>query len=169
MHTAERPIALRAAPARYVDGGGFRIEAPEQTVERLRERVSPLTGLFRGSRPLRVLPAGFGVHAASYGICPLDRAVVDGESFVEAALGKGISAAQSEASALGEATERLSACYRGDEPIVIAPARALPARAILPADLAPFSDRQYQAFEGAGGDTGSLWRTRRQLLHLGRG
>ncbi|KYG08079.1 hypothetical protein BE21_02105 [Sorangium cellulosum] len=146
-HVAERPLVLRSAPARHLDDGGWRVSAPEPTLAGLRAWVSPLTGLFRDCGPLRPQPWGLSVHRVSYGVCPLDRTVVEGASFVDAALGKGMSATQSAASALGEATERLAAHYRGDECILVARPDELPAPAILPGQLVPFSERQYRAFE----------------------
>lgn len=151
--SAGRPLVLRAVVVRaHDDDGGWRERAPGPTGASLRRWVDPLTGLFRAVEPLHRSAEGMAVHRASFGVCPLDRPVVDGEAFVEVALGKGLTQAQSMASALGEATERIAACYRGDEAIVVGTPADLPGPAVEPAALVPLSEAQYRAFEAEAAD-----------------
>ena len=53
---------------------------------------------------------------------------------------------QSKAGALCESVERHAAQYRGDEPQVLSPANGSDFRAILPHELASFSEKQYGKF-----------------------
>lgn len=145
------PVALHPAPKAWDEDGGVRTQPPEQTASALERILSPVSGLVAGvvshSKPgadvNRIFRAWFGKTTYRAG---LPRT----EQLFQTTLGKGISAAQSRVSAVSESLERLASNYHGDEPVIRARANELPGRSFLPAALAPYSERQYRAFQQAG-------------------
>jgi ribosomal protein S12 methylthiotransferase accessory factor len=140
-----RPIALTEREHVHGDDGGYRTISPEQTHERYRHLVSPVTGVLTSlgelrERSLALLP----VYAAGYFVSPLTSAAESSETFDRTSLGKGRSHAQSRASALCEGLERYAAVWQGDEARVRKSFAALAPEAIDPRELQNFSERQYQ-------------------------
>jgi len=148
---AGAPVTLCPALKAWDEDGGVRTRPPEQTANALKRILSPVSGLVAGvvshSRPgvdiNRIFRAWFGKTTYRAG---LPRT----EQLFQTTLGKGISAAQSQVSAVSESLERLASNHHGDEPVLRARASELPGRSFLPAALAPYSEQQYRAFQKVG-------------------
>ena len=136
---------IRPGPAPKVQGahGGARTQALTQVLPRLDAAVGAVLGAVVDVVPLgRASDTGLPVYTSRF-MRPLESAGHELQSnYVQNCLGKGMTAAQSRASALGEALERYAACYQGDEAVVVQPAAQLPAPAIMPRDLVFFSPLQ---------------------------
>lgn len=137
-----RPLRLQPSARQPDADGGYRSCSAGDTLTRLSRHVSRLTGVVAD---VSLLPASSPEHVPIYRsallACPLAKPLVRPADFYRVTLGKGKSAAQSRASALGEALERSLAQYRGDEPTVLAAAQALAGKRVLP----PPSLRQLSA------------------------
>jgi bacteriocin biosynthesis cyclodehydratase domain-containing protein len=140
------PIRLQDRPIMPGAPGGSRSMPPEQLVNQKPDLLSPLLG------PLvdlsLVTTAGSTSTHAPTGDAPdllvyrsafirpaRHHASLPPQGFVQTCLGKGRTAAQSQASALGEAIERLAACWQGDEAMLVASAAELGPAAIRPTAL----------------------------------
>ncbi|NBD09293.1 MULTISPECIES: TOMM precursor leader peptide-binding protein [Corallococcus] len=141
---AKQPLVLASRPKRFTDDGGHRILTPEETWERHRHLISPVTGVVSD---LRAVPgdAPLGhIQSAVFRVCPWTDAPAS-DDFHRVASGKGRTEAQARAGALCEALERHSAVFQGDEPRVHATASSLGPRAVHPDALQHFSPAQLQA------------------------
>ncbi|RKH11244.1 adenylation/heterocyclization protein [Corallococcus sp. CA047B] len=139
---ARQPLVLASRPKRFTDDGGHRVLTPEETWERHRHLVSPVTGVVSD---LRAVPgdAPLGhIQSALFRVCPWTDAPAS-DDFHRVASGKGRTEVQARAGALGEALERYSAVFQGDEPRVHATASSLGAQAVLPDVLQHFSAAQF--------------------------
>jgi len=141
------PLELRPTARRPEPDGGYRSHSADDTLARLTRHISRVTGavadvsILRGGEAERV-----PIHRGAWLTCPLGKPIVRPADFHRVALGKGMSAAQSRASALCEALERSVAQYRGDEPGVLAAAEALADKPVFsPPSLRPLSPRQLAA------------------------
>ncbi|HEY0988821.1 MAG TPA: TOMM precursor leader peptide-binding protein, partial [Kofleriaceae bacterium] len=139
----EHPVEpLAEGPA----NGGGRMRSAAETFERHAHLVDALTGAISSLGPV----AGTGdlVWAASVFTHPpsdASSAAASFDDFHATSMGKGETSEQARAAALGEAIERLSAAYQGDEPVRIASLRELEASgesAIHPDALQLFSPAQ---------------------------
>lgn len=140
-------VVLHASPNIATQDGGWRSRTPQHTLAAVTDLVSPHTGVICEVSPLPEQPQdGVPVYRSAVYRTPWSKQRVTTDDFFHTTLGKGLSAEQSQASALGEALERYAAQYQGDEPQRFSQARHLDARALLPQMLAPFSARQYQHF-----------------------
>ena len=159
--TRSRPLELRPTARRPDPDGGYRSHSADDTLARLSRHVSRVTGSVADVSTLPGREADpVPVHRSALCTCPLGRPIVRPADFHRVTLGKGMSAAQSRASALCEALERSAAQYRGDEPTRLAPAEALAGERVLPPPaLRPLSARQLAALAEAE-PAGSLaaWR-----------
>ena len=146
--TAEAPIVLRSR---------HREMASEVTLARFGALVDPLTGVVHNAErvpaatpdTLHVWAARFGANPASENGPLLDRGL-------RQSAGKGITEAQAHVSSLGEAIERYSSLYQGDEPRSFASLEEIGADAIHPNACMLFSDAQYAA-RSARGLRSSRW------------
>jgi len=139
------PIVLSSRGKTFTDDGGHRVVSPEVTLARHAHQVSPITGAvselarngLSNNGVLHTYTAGhnFAIHGG--GMSRLRK------GFRSKSSGKGASDVQARASALGEALERASAVYRGDEPRIQARLEDLGAAAIHPNDCMRFSNTQY--------------------------
>lgn len=140
------PVHLESRPAVTTGDGGHRAMSPEDFTARYRHVVSPVTGpvshlteMPRHGEDLFVYTAGQNFAVPLRGLADL-RAGLRSLS-----CGKGKSRAQAEASALGEAIERYSGLFHGDEPRVLARWSELgPDRALHPDALHNFSEAQFR-------------------------
>ncbi len=142
----ERVVLAPGLPTASHDGG-WRTVPASVTVERLMRHVSPFTGAIARIVPLNAEAEG----ALTVYRSEIFRTPPPGDEklpgvLTQVCLGKGMSMAQSRASALCEAAERHSAFFQGDEAWVVAPAAELDAPCIEPQALALFSDRQRESF-----------------------
>jgi bacteriocin biosynthesis cyclodehydratase domain-containing protein len=145
LHDASRtPLVLSSRPKQHTTDGGHRSTSPEATYERLQRHVDPITGLVTWLAPIDSQAHTLTrLWTASHPVCPTSKDP-GFHDFYMASWGKGVTEAQARVSALGEAIERRSAVFRGDEPRIRARFVDLAPRAIPPPALECFSDRQYQ-------------------------
>jgi bacteriocin biosynthesis cyclodehydratase domain-containing protein len=154
---AEAPIVLRSRPKGLTAEGGHRETAPEVTLATFGALVDPLTGVVHDVEQVPAAEADVVyVCAARFGADPrwengplLDRGL-------RQSAGKGITEAQARVSSLGEAIERYSWAYQGDEPRCVASLEELGGDAIHPNACMLFSDTQYAA-RSAKGPPASRW------------
>jgi ribosomal protein S12 methylthiotransferase accessory factor len=134
---AGRPILLRS---------GRRETSTEATLVRFGALVDPLTGVVHSAEPVMAAPLGpVHVWAARFGATPAGGNGPLLELGLRQSAGKGIGEAQAHLSCLGEAIERASWAYQGDEPRRLASLEELGADAIHPNACMLFSDAQYAA------------------------
>ncbi|MDX1393036.1 MAG: TOMM precursor leader peptide-binding protein [Gemmatimonadota bacterium] len=137
------PIELRPVRKRFTADGGHRAVSPEETVERLLPLVDPVTGVIAEVHRFR--PRGGVGHVFSAG-ANYSRPAADltglRTGIRRASGGKGWTDAVARAGAMGEAVERYSGVFQGDEPRVRADIGELGARAIPPGRLLQLSARQ---------------------------
>lgn len=139
------PIELRAASARFGDDAGHRTCPPAETVARLEQFVSPITGIVSS---LEQLPAVGGMHVfAAVHVQAAAAARAEGGTIGRkgAANGKGAREDQARASCLGEAVERYSGGFFGDEPRRTARIDEIAELALGPEELLLYSGAQYAA------------------------
>jgi ribosomal protein S12 methylthiotransferase accessory factor len=141
------PVVLQPRPRGFTEDNGFRSVTPEETFARLQHQISPITGVLSSLGPIegRNHPLR-PVFGASF-FTPARGEAPDFGEFHSQSLGKGRTPAQSRASALGEAIERWSSLFQGDEPRVRARLADLGAEAVHPRELFMFSDTQYRERE----------------------
>lgn len=141
------PPKLDRAPKVFTADGGHRTLPPEETVRLRQKLVDPLTGVVTELRRQDGIPDPSGLfhlfvagdNVARYD-APVDRFRRDLRSWSG---GKGKSEAQARASALGEAIERHSGVFQGDEPRRTGTLTELGSDAIHPNDCMLYSERQY--------------------------
>lgn len=151
-------ISLKASPKQFVTDGGHRTVTPDETLRRYEHHVSPITGVVNqlnrlssdGNPLIHVYVSGQNMARKHVNYEALRSNL---RSF---SCGKGVSDTQARVSAIGEAIERYSGVFRGDEPRRLASARTLAAQALTPPELLFFSERQY-----ANRDAWNVDRTRR--------
>jgi ribosomal protein S12 methylthiotransferase accessory factor len=137
-------VTLERRPKHFTADGGHRHVLPEEMLARHGHHISPISGVvaFLEPMPERDHPLRPVYHAAyrpgDDGRSPLEKIVH------RTSAGKGRTPAQARASALGEAIERYSAHFQGDELHVRARAADLDGVAIAPDTLQPFSEAQYR-------------------------
>ncbi len=139
-------VVLSPSPARHTTDGGYRIQAPEFTYDRLKHHISPQFGAITrlgahedtGNGITYSFTAGHNFAMVNDNM-DLLRRNMRGQSG-----GKGRSEIQAKVSAVCEAIERYSAVWRGEEPVVRAAYRDLdPAVAVHMDDLLLFSEAQF--------------------------
>ncbi|WP_165227730.1 TOMM precursor leader peptide-binding protein [Aquisphaera insulae] len=119
---------------------------PEVMLESHAHHVSPITGHVTMLERVGLSTQG-PQHSYTAGYNPAFRRSTPRslrEGFRNLCSGKGTTDLQARASALGEALERSSSCYRGDEPRIRARFVDLAPRAIHPNECMRFSEEQYR-------------------------
>jgi oxazoline/thiazoline synthase len=148
----QAPLRLNPCPQAFHADGGSRSIAPAQTLEKLQPFISPITGVITHLHMLKGTEQhSIKIFSSAFFKTPAvkantDLAALAETGFVQRCLGKGVSAQQSQASALCEAIERYSALYQGDEPGMVARASDLKSRYCDFQQLVPYSASQYQRF-----------------------
>lgn len=142
----QEPVRLTRRPKAVSADGGHRALPPEQFVAAYEKFVSPVTGPVSHLRKLPLDLPGIHTYTAGQNFAMPMRGVADLRAGLRSAsCGKGISDIQAKASALGEAIERYSCVFHGDEPRTVARAADLnPADVIAPNDVHLFSDAQFR-------------------------
>jgi bacteriocin biosynthesis cyclodehydratase domain-containing protein len=143
------PIEFRSLRKAWLRDGGHRATSPEETLRRLEPHVSPLTGvvnkLVRITDPTDLLQhvyiSGSNLATRSFSY-DFFRSTMRSRT-----AGKGMSDLQAKVSAAGEAIERYSGAWRGDELFRRARAAELGEQAIHPNSCMLFSEAQYQERE----------------------
>ena len=144
-----RPLVLESRRKVFTQDGGHRLVTPEETLRRYQHHVSPLTGVVKHLKPV---PAVGGELTTIIDSGPnLARRSGDLEFLRDTlrtrSTGKGKTPTQARASALGEAIERYSGVFQGDEARRRDTLQGLGADAIAPSRLLLFSERQYRLRE----------------------
>jgi oxazoline/thiazoline synthase len=137
------PIRLRQDPTRFSADGGHRTCPPAETLARLQPLISPITGIISDLQPEPGL-GGMHVFAAVHPQSPLaTRAEGRALGRKGGAMGKGFLEDQARTSCVGEAIERYSGGFFGDEPRRRARLAEIAEIALAPEELLLFSDAQY--------------------------
>jgi thiazole/oxazole-forming peptide maturase SagD family component len=133
-------------PTLSADDGGHRAMTAEQFVERFEAFVSPITGPVSHLTRMPMVADGLFVYTAGQNFAVPMRGLSDLRAGLRSlSCGKGKTDIQAKASALGEAIERYSGLFHGDEPTVRARSRDLaPADIVHPDDLHHFSAAQFR-------------------------
>jgi ribosomal protein S12 methylthiotransferase accessory factor len=146
---AGRPVRLVGRAKRSYDDGGHRSHTPEQFIQANQHHISPVSGVVSQIAPSITDPdLPLKVYFADHNFALLDRI----DSFIETGVrsnssGKGMSHAQAQASALGEAIERYSGVYRFEEPRREATLAELGEGGLHPNRCMLFSAAQFRARE----------------------
>ncbi len=139
---------LSTSPLRLPKGGTYLEGEDVATLHRWEGLVDPVVGV---AVDLRRLPSEEGaplyVHVARYAADPLHEERVQSETGLDRGTGKGMTDEEARVSALGEAIERYSGVFQGDEPRVLASLEALGPAAIHPNECMQFSEAQYRRRE----------------------
>lgn len=141
-----QPLVLTSRKKLFTADGGHRSYSPEQTVKRYEHHISPITGVVRTLyRPLQggnnLIHAYLADHRSprqGNDLEHLRQAVRDKSA------GKGKTDLQAKASALGEAIERYSGTYTGDEIRVKGKYSEMGETAIHPYACMHYSESQYR-------------------------
>ncbi|MFD8493493.1 TOMM precursor leader peptide-binding protein [Amycolatopsis sp. NPDC059657] len=138
-----RPVKLVPRNKTFAEDGGHRAKSPEEMMRNWGHLVDPITGVVPKLTPLNTRLPFVRAYASGYNralrVSTL-RALRDG--LRTQSCGKGVTDIQAQASALGEALERYSAVYTGDEPRFLASLNTLGEMGIHPNRSMLFSDRQ---------------------------
>ncbi|WP_028862614.1 TOMM precursor leader peptide-binding protein [Psychromonas aquimarina] len=150
-HQTQEPVKLQKAKKIFSIDGGVRCVAPEETCALLKAVISPISGLLShfntvsktGKNLNQIYRSGFFqvprlIHTLTHKL--------SNATFLYTSMGKGIVAQQSQASALSEGIERLASQYQGDEVVLFSIPPENSSDYILPQQLSPFTDRQYNNF-----------------------
>ncbi len=140
-----KPILLTSQPKQFMTNGGYRNCLPDAALQRYQQHISPVTGIIRtlvqpfaSSDLVHNYVADHSFPRAGNSLEHL-RTAVTPKSY-----GKGKTDTQAKMSAIGEAIERYSGSYMGDEPCVKAAYRDLAEMAIHPCQLMHYSETQYR-------------------------
>lgn len=141
----KQPVTLNSFYHKVYKYGGFRTVHYNDTWNRLKHLICPITGVISyigphkdKDHPLRP------VWRTTYFVNLNPLYVKKEEIFVRNSLGKGCSAAQARTSALCEAIERSSAQFSGDEPIIRGTfAELADNHPVIPDKLLLYSKKQY--------------------------
>lgn len=145
-----KPIKLESQKKTFTSDGGHRSSTPEETIEKYKKQVSPLTGVVRQLTPLK--QESFDKFTHSYVAGHNFASMFDSLYFLRENVrgksgGKGQTEIQAKASALGEAIERYSGVYQGYEIKKKATYHELGDAAIHPNRCQNYSEEQYRTRE----------------------
>jgi len=135
------PLALEKREKRSTSDGAHRASLPDETLRKFSCLIGP-SGIVEDVKAPYRDPCNL-VHVA----VALLRSQGTWKGLRATCVGKGMTEAQARASALGEAVERYSGIFRGDEIRIKATYRELSSKAIHPNVCMNFSARQYQQRE----------------------
>ena len=140
------PVVIGSRKKKFISDGGHRFVSPEETFERYKHHISPITGVVRELGKLSqnskgLTPTYFAKHdfASMFDEVRLLQQNVGGRS-----AGKGRTDAQAKASAFCEAIERYSGVFQGDEYTIKSSYQQLGDKAIHPNHCMNFSQNQYE-------------------------
>ena len=142
--TGNRPLILAPVPRPFDDDGGYRKQAPSETLATYGHLISPVTGPISYLTPMPGRNSDLrAVYASGYLVSPKGE-LPEGNLFDKGCAGKGRRPDQAKASALCEALERYSGVWQGDEATVVAAFTAMGPEAIHPNTIQNFSTRQFK-------------------------
>ncbi|NUL03032.1 TOMM precursor leader peptide-binding protein [Streptomyces lunaelactis] len=143
---AHLPPALRSVPAAPGADGGYRSRGQYHVLDTYGHLVSPITGVVSELTRMKTSSELLHVYSAGHNFAmgrPRELSRAQRALRTESA-GKGMSDLQARASALGEAIERYSGVWQGDEAHIVTSARALGADAVPLDTLQHFSEDQFR-------------------------
>jgi ribosomal protein S12 methylthiotransferase accessory factor len=126
--------------------GAYREVALEDTIERYRHHVSPITGVVQTLEPYLPEP-GSPVHnySSGYNAALKSKTLLWLNHHIRSVnVGKGKTWSQAKAGALCEAIERYSSCFHGDEPYITGSLKELGGQSIHPNACMNYSEKQYR-------------------------
>ncbi|MFD8478837.1 TOMM precursor leader peptide-binding protein [Kitasatospora sp. NPDC059673] len=138
------PVAFESRPKAFTADGGHRSAAPEDMLEKYRPQLSPITGVVTALVPAARTPTGLRVYVSGQNLARQSgnlRQLRTGLRSISC--GKGRTDVQARASALGEAMERFSGVFQGDEARRTATFAELGDAAIHPERTLLYSAKQY--------------------------
>ena len=139
-------IELQSQPKRFTADGGHRTVTPDETIAKLAPLIDPVAGVVSELRRVPYDSANIHVYTAGRNAANGYRDLTGLRNGLRrSSSGKGFTDAQARASALGEAIERHSAGYQGDEPRIHATFTELGDAAVHPSRCLHYSDAQYAA------------------------
>ncbi|RKT79849.1 ribosomal protein S12 methylthiotransferase accessory factor [Terracoccus luteus] len=141
----EAPVQLVPRPKARTSDGGHRALTPDQFVQRYERFVSDITGPVSHLVALPLEVPGLHVYSAGQNFAMPMQSIADLKAGLRSAsCGKGKSPEQAKASALGEAIERYSGVFHGDEPRVVASLDSFASDEVVhPNELHQYSDSQF--------------------------
>lgn len=152
-------IQFQSSPKSFIDGGHRSVTA-EETYSRFKHLISPITGIVNkleritnGDDVLQhVFISGQNMAIKTNNLQSLRK------NLRSNSCGKGVTEIQAKVSAIGEAIERYSGVYRGDEPRQLTSFKALGDKAIHPNDSMLFSKKQVADM--------NLWNARESFFNI---
>ncbi len=138
------PIILQNQKKYFTDDGGHRIHSADETYEKYKHLISPITGIIDYLVPLSQIQSP---HMHTYEASHLIESVSPPMIFKlprTTSGGKGKTAIQGKTSCLCEAVERFSGVYQGNESIIQSTYHPIQETAIHPESLLQFSKHQYE-------------------------
>jgi ribosomal protein S12 methylthiotransferase accessory factor len=150
-----KPIVLQPSPRGPGGGHEYRSVAPEQTWERCKHLVSPITGAVHSvvSREVSEQGPTHTFSASHYFPVVLDDINALRVNLLARSGGKGTTAAQARTSALGESLERYSGIAWGDEPVRHGSYAELGPLAVPARELLHYSEAQRRNWKPPTGTT----------------
>ena len=139
------PIQLVSRSKAFIGDGGHRHLSPEETFNRYQQHISPLTGVINWLQNITDDASGLAYsYVAGHNFALIQNSLY----WLQRNLrfntgGKGMTEMQAKVSAMGEAIERYSAVYRGDEAQIIASYHELAPQAVPMNDLINISEEQF--------------------------
>lgn len=154
------PIILGNCLKKFTADGGHRCVLPEETLKKYQHHISPITGIVPSIESIappsnNSIHAYFARHAFALMSGDLDAL---SQSLTGGSAGKGKTEQQAKASVLGEALERYSGVFQGNEPRLKSSYQALSDKAIHPNACLHFSQAQYDSRQDWNAKTKSLMR-----------
>ncbi len=138
------PLDLVSRQKLFTSDGGHRSVRPEITVRRFDALVDRISGVVSGVEKLNGA-GGTPLHAylVRYHGRSTNESLIDLRRATRWSRGKGMTDAQARVSGIGEAIERYSAVFQGDEPRIRASFENIVEQAIRPNSCMLFSEEQY--------------------------
>lgn len=145
-HALPQPVVLGRRKKTFTTEGGHRCASPQETLKKYQHHISPITGVVRGLEKLFAGSNGL-THtylAKHHAATMFDDLNTLRQNLGGRSSGKGRSDIQAKVSGLGEAIERYSGIFQGEEIREKTSYRKLGARGIHPNACMNFSEAQYE-------------------------
>ncbi len=140
-----RPFTPRSQAKDPTGRGAGRVADPPETLVRFRGFLDPLVGVVHGIERLGAQAcAPSHVYQAYYGSEPAPHGLALAACVLNRSCGRGRDPVEAQTGSLGEAIERYSGCFQGDEPRISASLEELGAAAVHPNLCMQYSDTQYR-------------------------
>lgn len=140
-----QPILLQSQKKQFTADGGHRSISPEDTFQKYQHHISPITGIISSLEKVETSSGLVNNYSAAHPWVGKDNSLAGlKKRLVPRSGGKGKTDRQSRASGLGEALERYSGIYTGEEIRIKATYDKIKSEAIHPDQILHFSLKQYQ-------------------------